>query len=609
MCGIIGIIGRDDSDAAGIIYDGLKRLEYRGYDSAGIATLVGGRIERRRAEGKLGNLQRRLHEEPLPGRVGIGHTRWATHGVPNEQNAHPHATDRVALVHNGIIENFRELRRELEGRGRSFASETDTEVVAHLVSAFLDDGLEPVDAVARTLERLHGAFALAIIFTDRDDLMIGARRGSPLVVGYGDGEMYLGSDAIALAPLTRRISYLEEGDWVVCTRDTAVVHDAAGEVVQREIKLTAAAIGDITKGNYRHFMLKEIYEQPTVMGNVINAYYNPQARSIQMPELPFDFREAEALTLVACGTSFYAASVARYWFETYAGLPVEIDIASEYRYRDVPVRPGGVAVFVSQSGETMDTLHALRLAKSHGQKIVSVVNVPESSMARESDLVLPTRAGPEIGVASTKAFTTQLATLACLAIYAGRRRGRIDAAEEARLALALAEVPSRAAEVLNHDEALRELATEVVKAQDVLYIGRGTGYPIAMEGALKLKEISYIHAEGYASGELKHGPIALISEHVPVIVVAPSDKWFEKTASNVQEVRARGGKVMLLSDSKGVAALKDDVWAAIELPDVEPVAAPMLYAIPIQLLAYHVAVLKGTDVDQPRNLAKSVTVE
>ena len=609
MCGIIGIIGRDDSDAAGIIYDGLKRLEYRGYDSAGIATLVGGRIERRRAEGKLGNLQRRLHEEPLPGRVGIGHTRWATHGVPNEQNAHPHATDRVALVHNGISENFRELRRELEGRGRSFASETDTEVVAHLVSAFLDDGLEPVDAVARTLERLHGAFALAIIFTDRDDLMIGARRGSPLVVGYGDGEMYLGSDAIALAPLTRRISYLEEGDWVVCTRDTAVVHDAAGEVVQREIKLTAAAIGDITKGNYRHFMLKEIYEQPTVMGNVINAYYNPQARSIQMPELPFDFREAEALTLVACGTSFYAASVARYWFETYAGLPVEIDIASEYRYRDVPVRPGGVAVFVSQSGETMDTLHALRLAKSHGQKIVSVVNVPESSMARESDLVLPTRAGPEIGVASTKAFTTQLATLACLAIYAGRRRGRIDAAEEARLALALAEVPSRAAEVLNHDEALRELATEVVKAQDVLYIGRGTGYPIAMEGALKLKEISYIHAEGYASGELKHGPIALISEHVPVIVVAPSDKWFEKTASNVQEVRARGGKVMLLSDSKGVAALKDDVWAAIELPDVEPVAAPMLYAIPIQLLAYHVAVLKGTDVDQPRNLAKSVTVE
>jgi len=609
MCGIIGIVGGADRQAAEVLLGGLKRLEYRGYDSAGIATLLNGHIERRRAEGKLGNLERLLGEKPLPGRIGIGHTRWATHGVPNEANAHPHATDKVALVHNGIIENFRELRRELEGRGRSFASETDSEVVAHLISAYLDDGLDPVAAVETTLGRLTGAFALAIVFTGHPDLMIGARRGSPLVVGYGEAEMFLGSDAIALAPLTRRISYLEEGDWVVIDRTRATVRDADGKEVEREIKQTAASIGDITKGNYRHFMLKEIYEQPTVMGEAINAYYNPLQRSIQLPEMPFDFAQVSSLSLVACGTSFYAASVARYWFESLARLPVELDIASEFRYRDVPFRDGGVSVFVSQSGETMDTLHALRLARRNGQKAVSVVNVPESSMARESDLVLPTRAGPEIGVASTKAFTTQLATLACLAITAGRRRGTLERAREQELSLALAEVPSRAAEVLNHDEALRELAAEVAKAQDVLYMGRGTAWPIAMEGALKLKEISYIHAEGYAAGELKHGPIALISEQVPVIVVAPSDAWFEKTASNVQEVKARGGKVLLLADARGVAALKDDVWAAVEMPEVHPVVAPMLYAIPVQLLAYHVAVLKGTDVDQPRNLAKSVTVE
>ena len=610
MCGIIGIIGdRDEGNVAARIVEGLKRLEYRGYDSAGIATLVNGHIDRRRAEGKLINLAQRLDDEPLAGDVGIGHTRWATHGIPNEINAHPHATANAALVHNGIIENFKELKAELQDRGANFASETDTEVVVQLISQHMNEGMDPVTAAQTTLQRLEGAFALAVIFSGEHDLMVGARRGSPLVVGYGDDEMYLGSDAISLAPWTNRICYLEEGDWVVVRRDGAEIHDASGAVVQREIKLTAASLGDISKGNYRHYMLKEIYEQPTVIGDTIHSFFNPDARSIQLPDLPFDFADVPKMTLIACGTSSYAAMVAKYWIESMARIPVEIDVASEFRYRDAPLPKDGVAVFLSQSGETMDTLEALRLCKQQGQRILSIVNVPDSSIARESDVVLQTLAGPEIGVASTKAFTTQLVILACLAITAAKQCGKLDAQTEAVLSQAITEVPSRAVEVLHHDELIQELAHEIFKARDALYLGRGTGYPIAMEGALKLKEISYIHAEGYPAGEMKHGPIALIDEQVPVIVVAPKDQWFEKVASNMQEVAARGGKVVLISDAEGVAQAGDVAWANIRLPTVHPFVAPILYSIPVQLLAYHIAVLKGTDVDQPRNLAKSVTVE
>ncbi len=610
MCGIIGIIGnKKEGNIATRVAEGLKRLEYRGYDSAGIATLVNGHIDRRRAEGKLVNLTDRLHEEPMAGDVGIGHTRWATHGVPNEVNAHPHATSDVALVHNGIIENFKELKAELQDRGANFASETDTEVVVHLISQYLKDGLDPVAAAETTLKRLEGAFAIAVIFSGEHDLMIGARRGSPLVVGYGEGEMFLGSDAIALAPWTNHICYLDEGDWVVVRRNGAEIHDASGTVVQRDIKLTSASLGDISKGNYRHFMLKEIYEQPTVIGDTIHSFFNPEERSIQLPELPFSFADIPKLTLLACGTSCYANMVAKYWFEGLARIPVEIDVASEFRYRDAPLPEGGVAIFLSQSGETMDTLEALKLCKQQGQRILSIVNVPDSSIARESDVVLQTLAGPEIGVASTKAFTTQLVVLACLAITAAKQRGKLDSQTEAVLSQAITEVPSRAAEVLHHDEHVQQLAQDIFKARDALYLGRGTGFPIAMEGALKLKEISYIHAEGYPAGEMKHGPIALIDEQVPVIVVAPKDQWFEKVASNMQEVAARGGKVVLISDSEGVEHAGEMAWANITLPSVHPFVAPILYSIPVQLLAYHIAVLKGTDVDQPRNLAKSVTVE
>ena len=607
MCGIIGVVGQQD--VASLIVEGLKRLEYRGYDSAGVATLVNGHIERRRAEGKLINLANRLGEEPLAGDVGIGHTRWATHGAPTEANAHPHASDRVALVHNGIIENFKELKSELRQRGVNFDSETDTEVVVRLITAGLEDGLSPVEAAEKTLTRLRGAFSLAIIFSGEHDLMIGARRGSPLVVGYGDEAMYLGSDAIALAPWTRQICYLDEGDWVVVRREGAEVRDAAGDVVERPVKQTAASLGDITKGNYRHFMLKEIHEQPTVIGDTIHSYLNPTLGTITLPELPFSFADVSRLSIVACGTASLAGHVGKYWFEQVARLACELDIASEFRYRDAPLPAGGAALFVSQSGETMDTLEALKLCRREGQKTLSVLNVPESSMARESHAVLTTLAGPEIGVASTKAFTTQLATIACLAIHAARQRGELTAEREAELSQAIAEVPSRAADVLHHDEAIQAMAHDLMGARDVLYIGRGTSYPIALEGALKLKEISYIHAEGYAAGELKHGPIALIDDGVPVIVVAPSDGWFEKTASNIQEVAARGGKVLLISDKEGINEAGDMAWKTIELPRVHPFVAPILYAIPIQLLAYHIAALKGTDVDQPRNLAKSVTVE
>ncbi len=607
MCGIIGILGKQD--VAPLLIDGLKRLEYRGYDSAGLATLVNGRIDRRRAQGKIVNLERRVAEQPLAGTIGIGHTRWATHGRPTENNAHPHATDRVAIVHNGIIENFRELRAGLEARGHKFTTETDSEIIAHLITDYLESQLPPREAAAAALKRLEGAFALAIIFSGEHDLMIGARRGSPLAVGYGHDEMYLGSDAMALAPWTDRICYLDEGDWVEIDRTGATVHDAGDAVVARPIRQTAQSGALIGKAGYRHFMLKEIYEQPSVIGDTLKVYVNPQTRSITLPELPFDFAKVPRLTATACGTAFYAAMVAKYWFESIARLPVELDLASEFRYRDAPMPEGGAALFISQSGETADTLAALRHAKSFGQHTIAVVNVPESSIARDSGVVLPTLAGPEIGVASTKAFTTQLTVLACLAIAAGRARGTIDAAREAELVGALTEVPARAAEVLNHDEAIRALAHTVAEARDVLYLGRGGSYPIALEGALKLKEISYIHAEGYAAGEMKHGPIALIDEGVPVIVIAPRDAVFDKTVSNVQEVMARGGKVMFFSDAEGLEKLGPGAAAAIALPTVSPMAAPILYAIPVQLLAYHTADVKGTDVDQPRNLAKSVTVE
>ncbi|MCY4394537.1 MAG: glutamine--fructose-6-phosphate transaminase (isomerizing) [Rhodospirillaceae bacterium] len=607
MCGIIGIVGREP--CVPLLVDGLKRLEYRGYDSAGVATIEEGLIRRRRAEGKISRLEAKLRDRPIGGTIGIGHTRWATHGIPNEINAHPHITGRVALVHNGIIENFQELKDELLARGRSFDSDTDTEVVAELLTDFMERQMPLRDAIGATLRRLHGAFALAIVFAGEEELMVGARRGSPLAIGYGDGEMFLGSDATALAPLTRRICYLEEGDWVVMSRDSATVYDGAGEPAERRVVETAASGAPIGKAGHRHYMLKEIYEQPAAIGDTLQSFFDPAGQTVNLPDLPFDIAAVPRITIAACGTAYYAGLVAKYWLEQVARIPVEIDVASELRYREAPMPEGGMMLVVSQSGETADTLASLRYAKLQGQHIVSVVNVPESSIARESDVVLPTKAGPEIGVASTKAFTTQLTTLACLTISAAVAKGSIDHAREAELSRSIAEVPSRAAEVLAHDDAIRGIARTVADARDVLYLGRGTAYPIALEGALKLKEISYIHAEGYASGEMKHGPIALIDESVPVIVVAPSDALFDKSASNTQEVIARGGKVIFLSDRSGIEKLGEKAMATVELPLVDPFVAPILYAIPVQLLAYHAAVIRGTDVDQPRNLAKSVTVE
>ncbi|MFI5024789.1 MAG: glutamine--fructose-6-phosphate transaminase (isomerizing) [Alphaproteobacteria bacterium] len=607
MCGIIGIIGK--GEAAPRLLDGLRRLEYRGYDSAGIATLANGVIERRRAEGKLGNLARRLEQEPLKGSTGIGHTRWATHGAPNENNAHPIATDKVAVVHNGIIENFQELRDELAASGRNFTTETDTEVVAQLLTAYLEEGMTPQAAMAKAMPRLHGAFALAVMFAGRPDLLIGARRGTPLAVGYGEGEMYLASDALAMAPLTARIAYPEDGDWVELSAKGAVIRDEANRVVERPIRLAQLSGALIGKGNYSHYMLKEIYDQPSVLGDCIRTLVNPTTLGVSLPELPIDLAKLSRLTISACGTAYFAGLVGKYWLEQLARLPVEADIASEFRYREAPLPKDGASLFISQSGETLDTMSALKYAREQGQTILSIVNVPQSSIARASDAVLPTHAGPEIGVASTKAFTTQLAVLAALAIAAARARGAIDAKRERQLVTALMEVPARAAEVLAHDERIEAIARTVAEARDVLYLGRGTGYPIALEGALKLKEVSYIHAEGYAAGEMKHGPIALIDEDVPIIVIAPSGPLFEKTASNMQEAIARGGRVIFLSDRKGIAKLGKKAEVSLELPEVDPFVAPILYAIPVQLLAYHVAVLKGTDVDQPRNLAKSVTVE
>jgi len=607
MCGIIGILG--ERPATPLLVEGLRRLEYRGYDSAGIATLVNGRIERRRAEGKIARLEAVLEAEPLAGTVGIGHTRWATHGPAVERNAHPHATDRVAIVHNGIIENFAALRDALRRKGSNFESETDTEAVAHLVTSFLRDGAEPEEAVRETLGRLEGAFALAMIFAGRHDLMIGARRGAALAVGYGDGEMYLGSDALALAPLTRRIAYLEEGDWVVVRRDGATVFDAANRPVERAIRETALSGALIGKGNHRHFMEKEIHEQPGVIGDTLTAFVQPATRTVALPELPFDLAAVPRVTIVACGTSFYAALVAKYWLEQVARVPVEIDIASEFRYRAADMPEGGLALFISQSGETIDTLAALRYARTQRQHVAAIVNAPESSMARESDVVLATLAGPEIGVASTKAFTTQLVVLACLTLAFARARGRITPEEAAAKVAALTDIPAAAAAILAREDAIQAIAAQLVDARDVLYLGRGTAYALAMEGALKLKELSYIHAEGYPAGEMKHGPIALIEDGVPVVVVAPPDELFEKTASNIEEVLARRGQVVLISDRAGIARFGDRLAGAIQMPAIDPFAAPILYALPVQLLAYHVAVLKGTDVDQPRNLAKSVVVE
>ncbi len=607
MCGIIGIVGR--GPVAGRLVEGLRRMEYRGYDSAGLCTLHEGGLVRRRAQGKLANLVEELAGNPAPGEAGIAHTRWATHGAPTTSNAHPHATGELALVHNGIIENFRPLREELIARGRLFESETDTEVVAHLVSELIEAGRSPQEAVAAVLPRLRGAFALAIAFRQHSDMLIGARLGSPLVVGYGEGETYLGSDALALAPLTQRIAYLEEGDSVIISREGAAIFDGEGRPVERAITNSGASAMAIEKGHYRHFMQKEIFEQPTVVAQTLRSYLRPVEQRVALPQIDFDISALRRVTIVACGTSYYAGLVAKYWFEQFARVPVDVDYASEFRYREPVLEPGGLALFISQSGETADTLAALRHCRTADQTIAVVVNVPTSSMAREADLLLPTHAGPEIGVASTKAFTCQLAVLAALAAHFAVGKGQMGRAEEAGIVQHLLEAPAALNAALLLDAHIAGMTHLVASARDVLYLGRGPDYPLALEGALKLKEISYIHAEGYAAGEMKHGPIALIDESVPVIVLAPSGPLFEKTVSNMHEVQARGGRVILVSDRKGLAEAGEGCMATIEMPRVHPLIAPLVYAVPVQLLAYHVAVAKGTDVDQPRNLAKSVTVE
>ena len=607
MCGIVGIVGH--SEVAQRLYDGLKRLEYRGYDSAGICTIDHGRLERRRAEGKLENLKAELAAHPLHGEIGIAHTRWATHGAPTVGNAHPHIAGPVALVHNGIIENFKPLRDELIADGRTFLSETDSEVVAHLVAREIERGASPEDSVAAVLPRLHGAFAIAFLFRDHPELVIGARMGAPLTVGYGEGENYLGSDALALAPWTQRIAYLEEGDWAVVRRGSIAMYDRSNQPVERAIVESGATAAAIEKGNYAHFMQKEIFEQPVVVADTLHSYIRPFEGKVALPVAEADLESVDRLTIIACGTSYYAGLVAKYWVEQFARVAVDIDVASEFRYRDPVLEPGGLALFISQSGETADTLAALRHAREKKQRIAVVVNVPTSSMAREADLLLPTHAGPEIGVASTKAFSCQLAVLAAFAANLARAKGRLSPEEEAEIVQHLQEAPAAINAALGHDEDIAAMAHLIEPARDVLYLGRGADFPMAMEGALKLKEISYIHAEGYAAGEMKHGPIALIDDTVPVIVLAPSGPLFDKTVSNMQEVRARGGKIVLISDARGIVAAGEGCMATIEMPEVHPLIAPLVYAVPVQLLAYHVAVLKGTDVDQPRNLAKSVTVE
>ncbi len=608
MCGIVGILGA--GPVADQIVEALKRLEYRGYDSAGIATLEDGALDRRRAPGKLKNLELRLSNAPLRGAIGIGHTRWATHGKPNETNAHPHASERVAIVHNGIIENFRELRGELIGQGHSFATETDSEVVAHLVTAELDAGKTPREAVAAALPRLHGAFALAFLFAGETDLLIGARRGAPLAMGYGDGEMYLGSDGLALAPFTDEVSYLEEGDWVVLTRQSVEFYDENDRRVSRAKQKSLASAFLVDKGNYRHFMAKEIHEQPEVVGRTVAHYTDLSAGRVALPfALPFDPATLDRITIVACGTAYIAGLTAKYWFERIARVAVDIDVASEFRYREPPMGQGGVTVVISQSGETADTLASLRYAKAQGQHIVGVVNVGSSTMARESDVKALTLAGPEIGVASTKAFTCQLTVLACLALAFARARGTLSAEDESRYVAEFLALPGLMAEALKHERDIEAVAHDLARARDVLYLGRGTAFPLALEGALKLKELSYIHAEGYAAGELKHGPIALVDEDLPVIVIAPPDGVFEKTVSNMQEVAARGGRIVLIGGEGGAEAASLKLHASIVMPAMAPTFAAIVYAVPVQLLAYHTAVFMGKDADQPRNLAKSVTVE
>ncbi|MBI1301438.1 MAG: glutamine--fructose-6-phosphate transaminase (isomerizing) [Alphaproteobacteria bacterium] len=609
MCGIIGIIG--EQEVTPFLLEGLKRLEYRGYDSAGIATLSNGHIDRRRAEGKLINLSQKVEDNPIKGTVGIGHTRWATHGLPNEKNAHPHATDHVAVVHNGIIENYAELKAELQNNGAAFSTDTDTEVIVHMISHYMGEGKDEIAAANATIDRLEGAFAIVMIFAGNHDVMVGCRQGTPLAVGYGEGEMYVASDSYALAPLTKKICFLEDGDRVVVTRKSVRIYNAADETIERPIKITEQSGATTGKGEYRHFMLKEIYEQPAVVGETLNSFINVSSGDITIPdEVLKAIKKAPRLTLIACGTAYYACMVAKYWFEQIARIPCEIDVASEFRYREAPMPKDGVAMFISQSGETLDTLEALRYCKRQSQVVISIVNAIESTIERESHHVLHTLAGPEIGVASTKAFTTQLSTLACIVIASALSKGSIDEDRARDMADALRHVPTIAADILQHDEAILAIARDVAEARDVLYLGRNSLYPIALEGALKLKEISYIHAEGYASGEMKHGPIALIDDRVPVVVVAPgNDPMFEKNVSNIQETVARGGKVFLISDEKGAKVLKDHVTWCVAMGEVHPFVAPILYSIPVQLLAYHVAVLKGTDVDQPRNLAKSVTVE
>jgi glucosamine--fructose-6-phosphate aminotransferase (isomerizing) len=607
MCGIVGVIGT--GQAAPLLLDGLRRLEYRGYDSAGIATLVEGKIERRRAEGKLVNLAQALEAKKLAGTTGIGHTRWATHGAPTETNAHPHGTSRVAVVHNGIIENHAELRAELESAGQVFATETDTETVAQLVDFLLQQGFAPEAAAAAAFARLEGAYALALIFSGHPELIVGARKGAPLAVGFGDEEMFLGSDALALAPLTRRIAYLQDGDWVILNRQTALFYDRNNQAVEREIRLTNLTGASIGRGSFRHFMEKELHEHPVVIGDVLHRMIDAGTRMPVLPDLAFDLAAISRITISACGSAFYAGLTARFWLESLARIPTDADVASEFRYRAPPLPAGGLGLLVSQSGETADTLAALRYMRGAAQKILSVLNVPESSMARASDAVLETIAGPEIGVASTKAFTAQLTVLAAFTLALARARGTLPDQEIARLTDALLQIPAKGAEILAHDEPIRTLAARIAEARDVLYLGRGACFPIALEGALKLKEISYIHAEGYAAGEMKHGPIALIDKSVPVIAIAPSGPLFEKTASNLQEAAARGGQIIVFSDAAGAAKLRNIAAVTIIVPDTDPFAAPILHAIPVQMLAYHVAVLKGTDVDQPRNLAKSVTVE
>jgi glucosamine--fructose-6-phosphate aminotransferase (isomerizing) len=607
MCGIVGILGKQPV-AMGLV-EGLKRLEYRGYDSAGIALVANGTLERVRAPGKLANLEEKLRGQELSQTLGIGHTRWATHGAPSETNAHPHQAGKVAVVHNGIIENFRELREELSAGGVEWSTQTDTEVVAHLVNEAMKAGDTPREAVRKTLQRLEGAFAFAFIFADEDDMMIGARKGSPLAIGHGDGEMYLGSDAIALAPFTNRLTYLEDGDWVVLTRNSFELFDDTGAQVVRPLTVAQVNALMADKGNYRHFMAKEIAEQPDVVGHTLAEYVDFAERCVKIPEdLPVDFAKLDRITIIACGTASYAGLVGKYWFERYARLPVEVDIASEFRYREAPMTKGGLTIVISQSGETADTLAAMRYAKSQGQYIAAVVNVPESTIARESDIVLRTYAGPEIGVASTKAFTCQLTVLACLSIAAGRARSAMKADREQELVRHLIELPRRLVAALEGEAHIVEVARKLAGARDVLYLGRGINFPIALEGALKLKEISYIHAEGYAAGELKHGPIALIDEDVPVVVIAPRDELYDKTVSNMEEVAARGGQIIMITDASNDEA-GTDTFETIRVPATDPFISPIVYALPVQQLAYHAAVFMGTDVDQPRNLAKSVTVE